>query len=169
MSDIEVVQTTPDESTIVLVSSVETGGRVALVEIHLRQGRSVPVHRHHWEDEIIYVLQGEVTFHLDGERRPGPAGTCQLFPRGSEHTYALQSEEAKLLVVAAPAGLEDFFVEQRQSRMEAISDIEWLVTTGAKYGLEVTGPPPAPTPRTAAPQTTAGDGCTAVRRCRLED
>jgi hypothetical protein len=67
-----------------------------------------------------------------------------LLPRGSEHSYVVESAEARLLIVVAPAGLERLFGEQCQSGRLSCPDLEWIVTTGARYGIEVTGPPPSP-------------------------
>ncbi len=132
------------EPATVLVAGAATGGKLALLEVRVGRDTLLPVHLHHWDDEIVYVLEGEVTFHLDGERRPGPAGTCVLLPRGSEHAYSVESAEARLLVVVAPAGIEAFYGEQCRCGTEAGPDLERLVTIGARYGVEVTGPAPEP-------------------------
>jgi quercetin dioxygenase-like cupin family protein len=132
------------EPPTVLVSGAATGGKLALLEVRVGRDTLLPVHLHHWDDEIVYVLEGEVTFHLDGERRPGPAGTCLLLPRGSEHSYSVESTEARLLVVVAPAGIEEFYGEQCRSGTASGLDLERLVTLGARYGVEVTGPAPGP-------------------------
>jgi quercetin dioxygenase-like cupin family protein len=132
------------EPTTVLVGGAQTGGKLALLEVRVGRDMVLPVHLHHWDDEIVYVLEGEVTFHLDGERRPGPAGTCLLLPRGSEHSYSVESAEARLLVVVAPSGIEGFYGEQCRSGTGVGPDLERLVTTGARFGVEVTGPAPEP-------------------------
>ena len=137
------------EATTLLVGGTETGGRIALLEVRVARDSMLPLHRHHWEDEIVYVLEGEVLFYFNGEQRRGPAGTCVLMPRGSEHAYAVESDEARLLIIVAPAGLEQFYDEQARAGTVAVSAVEWLVTTGAKYGVEVTGPPPARDDRVA--------------------
>ena len=132
------------EPTTVLVGGAETGGKLALLEVRVGRDMALPVHLHHWDDEIVYVLEGEVTFHLDGERRPGPAGTCLLLPRGSEHSYSVESAEARLLVIVAPSGIEGFYGEQCRCGTDSGPDVERLVTIGARYGVEVTGPAPEP-------------------------
>jgi quercetin dioxygenase-like cupin family protein len=144
MSERKFASADPAELTTLLIGGTETGGRLALIEVRVRHDSVLPVHRHHWEDEIIYVLDGEVVFHLDGERLPGPAGTCVLLQRGSEHSFTVESAEARLLVIVAPAGLEQLYWEQYRSGTPSSPNVEWLVTTGARYGVEVTGPPPEP-------------------------
>ena len=132
------------EPTTVLIAGAETGGKLAILEVRVGRDTLLPVHLHHWDDEIVYVLEGEVTFHLDGERRAGPAGTCMLLPRGSEHSYSVESAEARLLVVVAPSGIEEFYGEQCRGGTASGLDVERLVTIGARFGVEVTGPAPEP-------------------------
>jgi quercetin dioxygenase-like cupin family protein len=145
-------------SATVLVGGTATGGKLALLEVRLGRGSTLPIHRHHWEDEIIYVLEGEVMFHVDGRRHPGTTGTCAFLPRGSEHSYAVESAEARLLVLVAPAGLERLYDEQHWFETQSSPHVEWLVTVGAKYGLEVTGPPPTPLRRNGHLSSDGHDG-----------
>jgi quercetin dioxygenase-like cupin family protein len=42
--------------------STQTGGALGLVHGHFPAGFGPPLHVHHWEDEGIYVLDGEVRF-----------------------------------------------------------------------------------------------------------
>jgi quercetin dioxygenase-like cupin family protein len=124
----------------VLVTGEETGGRVALIALDERRGGGPPRHLHHWEDEIVYVLAGEVTFHRGEERLPGTAGTTVLLPRGCEHAWRVESEAARLLVTVAPAGLEASYEELDWGA----TPLEVLVAVAARYGIEITGPPPSP-------------------------
>ena len=65
---------------------------------------------------------------LVGERPSAQyAGTCALLPRGSEHSYSVESAEARLLVVVAP-GLEEFYGEQCRYGTASGIDVERLVT-----------------------------------------
>ena len=130
-----------------LVRGEDTGGRFALVESVESRGCEPPFHLHNREDELVYVLEGRVSFHLEGERLDCPAGTCVLLPKGREHTYVVESGQARLLVMLLPAGLEDYYQELGSwdgSAQGGPLDLEWLVTVAARYGVEITGPPPEP-------------------------
>ena len=126
----------------VLVAGEQTEGRFAVVETRERQGAEPPRHMHSREDEFIYVLEGRVTFDRDGERIDGPSGTWLFLPRGSEHTFSVESAEARLLVMLAPAGLECCLYESGQPDDPAAEQqvIERLVATAARYGVAITGP-----------------------------
>ncbi len=97
---------------------------------------------HSREDQLIYVLDGRVTFDRDGERIDGPAGTWLFLPRGSDHTFSVESADARLLVMLAPAGLENCLGESGQPDNPAAEQpvIERLVATAARYGVAITGP-----------------------------
>lgn len=128
-------------SVHVLVTGADTRGRLAVIEIRERRGAEPLRHLHHWEDEIVYVLEGEVIFVLNDQRLPRSTGSCVVLPAGHEHAYALVSEEARLLVIAAPAGLENLYRELGGLSSTGRSDIERLVMVAAQYGVEITGPP----------------------------
>lgn len=74
-------------------------------------GYEVPMHVHHDEDEMIYVIDGAITFASErGEFVAGPGSFVHL-PRGAAHGFANRGPtEARMLVVAsAGGGLEGVF------------------------------------------------------------
>jgi hypothetical protein len=87
------------------------------------------------------VLEGDITFYLEGTVCRASAGDCVFLPRGGEHCYRVVSEMACLLTVYIPAGLEHYVAETRDLNAAANVDIERLVTIAARYGVEITGPP----------------------------
>ena len=91
------------------LSSELTHGAFALAEQLLPKGSAPPVHRHTREDEAWVVLDGEVTFVLEGEGHPAGPGTCVFGPRGRAHTFVVRSNTARLLVLMTPGGGEEFF------------------------------------------------------------
>jgi quercetin dioxygenase-like cupin family protein len=130
----------PGNPVTLLLAGRDTRGQLALIRSIERRGCEPPSHRHREEDEIVYVLEGELTFHVDGTQRRMRAGSSIFLPRGEEHGYSVESREARLLTVVTPAGLEGYYAEL--GGREAESDIERMVTVAARYGVEITGPPP---------------------------
>jgi quercetin dioxygenase-like cupin family protein len=125
------------------VTGEQTQGRFALVEIVVRRTEEPPLHSHTQEDELVYVVEGEITFHLDGKLRGCAAGAFVFLPKGSEHTYCIESEDARLLVLLMPAGLEGYYREL-DVPVDTEQDVERLITVSARYGVNITGPnPPA--------------------------
>jgi membrane protease YdiL (CAAX protease family)/quercetin dioxygenase-like cupin family protein len=126
-----------------LLTGEDTGGRFALLETVETRGREPPGRIHTREDLAVYVLEGLVRFCTDGAWRECSAGACVLLPRGTEHTFAVRSERARLLVLLAPAGLEGYYRELDEHAGAAtagMTDFERLVTVAARYGVAIAVP-----------------------------
>jgi quercetin dioxygenase-like cupin family protein len=73
-------------------------------------GQGPPLHVHTVLDEMIYVIDGTIRVRLEDRVEQATAGACVFIPRGTPHTWAVVSDRtARLLVVVAPAGLEQLF------------------------------------------------------------
>lgn len=75
--------------------------------------RAFPLHRHHVEEEWVYVLAGTAAVRLDGERhRLGPGGFAVFPPGGPAHAVENPSAETDLVCLTggenAPAEIVDF-------------------------------------------------------------
>lgn len=57
----------------------------------------------HTEDEVYYVLSGEGTVEIDGERTPVRPGSVIFVAKHIEHRFMEYPEGLTLLVVFAPA------------------------------------------------------------------
>lgn len=65
------------------------------------------LHSHADEDDSFYVLEGELTFMVDGDEAVAGPGTFVLVPPGVPHTFANRSDRpARMLNVHAPAGFD---------------------------------------------------------------
>src|SRR3954469_15632392 len=85
-------------------------GRFALIEFRFPRYASPPLHTHP-QDESYVVLEGRLTI-VAGERRfdLGPGGTG-VVPMGVAHTFRVDSETARVLVLSTPAGLERMVID----------------------------------------------------------
>jgi len=90
----------------------QTGGDFSLMERTLPPGgRRPPAHRHVNCSEAFFVLDGQISFVLDGQDLTGGPGDFLLVPRGAAHTFGNPSDEpARLLVLHAPA-MDAYFEE----------------------------------------------------------
>ncbi len=90
-------------------TAAETGGAFLLLEDHMAQGKTTPLHLHPHEDEAIYVLEGELLAHVeDSEHRVG-AGGLFFAPRGVPHAFLVTSETAHVLALQTPGTGEAFY------------------------------------------------------------
>ena len=133
-------------------SSASTDGRVAVIEHLAPRGSGSPLHVHRREDEWFYVLEGELTFWVGGRTIAAPAGSFVYGSRDVPHTFTVASEQARFLLVAEPAGFEQFmlaFSEPAASLTlpppaDGPPDLERLTAVAAEYGIEILGPPGIP-------------------------
>ncbi len=91
----------------------ETGGTLSVYEIVTPPATAgPPLHLHRTWDEAFYVLEGEMTFLIDGRTSTAPAGSFVFVPRGILHTFWNESAApARQLTVFTPAGIEEYFEE----------------------------------------------------------
>jgi mannose-6-phosphate isomerase-like protein (cupin superfamily) len=166
-TDLKVV-VEPDEGASVSLGGVGvdfkipaemTGGAFSIVEHPLDPGRLIPPHIHYREDELSYVLSGEIGVRIgDRDYTAGP-GSYVFKPRGIAHTFwNAGPEPAHLLEVIWPAGFEHFFAalgelvatcppeELPERRAELALEYdhhfvhpEWIPELEAKYGLRILG------------------------------
>lgn len=95
-----------------LVTGKESDGAFALWHATVPPGGGPPAHIHRREIEIFYVLSGTIRF-FDGETAvDATVGMTLVMPRGNQHRFVNQSDEnAELLILISPAGLEEMFFE----------------------------------------------------------
>src|SRR5437660_11297273 len=92
---------------VIRVPGEATGGRFALIEFLFPHLASPPVHTHP-QDESYVVLDGRLTLVAGDARFELVAGASAVVPMGVGHTFRVDSETARALVLSTPAGLERF-------------------------------------------------------------
>jgi quercetin dioxygenase-like cupin family protein len=79
------------------------GRGVAFTEYTTRKGEEPPDHTHPTEDEIFYVINGELTFRCGGGSFDVSDGGFMYLPQGVEHGYTIRREgPVRLIVVTFP-------------------------------------------------------------------
>jgi formylglycine-generating enzyme required for sulfatase activity len=120
----------------VKVPSELSGGAYFIFEAVLPPGTGVQLHRHVFQDEIIYLLEGEMEVQLGDKvyrARPGDIGN---FTRGTPHGFHCVSDvPARAVLTVIPGGLERFFEQTR-----AMTDPVEIAKLAARYGMEFLGP-----------------------------
>ena len=128
-----------------LASGEDTHGQFALIEAVARRGNVPPPHIHHREDEIFYVLEGEVVVSVGDRTIKGTAGTMFFLPRDVRHSFTIESEQSRMVILLTPAGLEGWF---KEFSMPAPSmtlppadepeyrDVQRMLEAAPRYGIE---------------------------------
>ena len=129
-----------------LATGEDTGGQYALFEAVVGPGGGPPPHVHSREEEGFYVLEGEITFTVNGERVVATAGMFANMPVGTPHSFKNESDKpARMLISVAPAGLEQMFFEVGVPLSEGATtalpptkqEIEKLLAIAPRYGIEI--------------------------------
>jgi quercetin dioxygenase-like cupin family protein len=90
---------------IVRVPGEASDGRFAVIEFMFPYGASPPLHTHP-QDESYVVLEGRLTVRAGADHFHLGAGGIAVVPMGVEHTFRVESDTARVLVLSTPAGIE---------------------------------------------------------------
>ena len=95
----------------VCLSGTDTGGAYCLLEVSLAPAMGVPRHTHTREDEVYFVLAGELEATVGDETFVLQPGHTLLAPRDIPHELRNPGNvENHYLLVFSPSGFEEFIV-----------------------------------------------------------
>ncbi len=118
------------------LTSNETGS-ISIVEHVFAPGTLVPPHRHTREDEISYVVEGEIGFRSNGREVSLAAGGYIVKPRGELHSmWNAAAVPARMIEIVSPGGLERYFAELAEAVAVAGGpNPDVVVPLAVRYGL----------------------------------
>ena len=77
-----------------------------------------PPHHHQNEDEVYYILEGEVTFLLGDRVETAPTGSTVILPRGMMHaTWNESDKPARALTIVSQNSRFEFFFDDVVARI----------------------------------------------------
>ena len=92
--------------------SADTNGVFSVLELFTEPGQSVAVHVHQEEDELVYVIDGEIEVTLGDQQMKAGSGVMALLPRGIPHGFTnIGDRPSRLLVTILPGNFDHYFVE----------------------------------------------------------
>lgn len=132
-------------------ASTGTDG-ISLIEHYAPYADSPPLHLHVNEDEVFYVLEGELRMQTERDAQHLSAGQSLLAPKGVPHTYRVESRQgARWLTVTTRGDFERFVralgrpAERQELPPPAGAPtpeaIRALTETAHAHGIEIVGPP----------------------------
>ena len=137
---------------LIKAAAETTDGQFFAMEIRAPKGFAAPLHVHRDADEFFIVVTGDVRIQHGEDIFEAEPGSLVYGPRQVPHSFHVDSEDAKLLLILSPSGMEGFFREVG-SAAEALEmppagfelpDREVLMEIGARYKQDVVGPPLPP-------------------------
>jgi len=122
-----------------LLEASETDGAIAMFEFSVPNGVKVPLpHYHESYDEIVYGLEGIMTFTVDGKVTDLEVGQSLFIPRGAVHGFNnLNPKTAKALATVTPGLIGPEYFKEVAEIVNAGGppDIEKMKLVFKKHGL----------------------------------
>ncbi|MEM0964700.1 MAG: cupin domain-containing protein [Verrucomicrobiota bacterium] len=127
----------PGQAGHCLLYGRHTAGALSLSVSILKKGSEAPLHVHSREDETFYVISGSLDARVGDEHHTLYEGDAVFLPRGLQHRLLCLSEEAKLLMLIHPPGLEKFFDEVDQAVSDGPASKDQMKSLSEKYGITI--------------------------------
>jgi quercetin dioxygenase-like cupin family protein len=123
------------------VSGSDTDGGFALFEATtITPGMGTPLHMHHLQDEVFYVVEGNFYFQVGEDKFHLGPGDSVFLPMKVPHAWTQISETGKMTVLFQPAGkMEDYFVTV--SALDHEPTHEEMAKLFADHEMKLVGPP----------------------------
>lgn len=129
------------------LTSAQSGGSLLITDYTVMPGGGPPLHVHEREDEVFWVLEGEVWFAAADRRERATSGTLVYGPRGVPHTFRNCSDRpARMLVIVTPGeNFERFFARVGAPRPDGTPAspaemVERIGTLAPVHGMRILGP-----------------------------
>jgi quercetin dioxygenase-like cupin family protein len=123
--------------------SADTAGQFALLEMEGGPGAEPPLHVHHNEDEMFYVIEGELKVRRGQEELTLEAGASAFLPRKVAHAFKVMSRHVRFLNYITPGGFENYFRDLGQAvggnaaanQPEQPLDVAEMIRVAGRYSI----------------------------------
>ena len=132
----------------VKTTAEETGGAMTVMEMTLPTGAAPPPHTHPG-GEAVYVLEGNIRYHIGDDVVEAETGSFFSIPEGTLEWFEPTGDTpARLLVIYTPGGIDKFFTEVAEPASvreipppsDSSPDLERIVSVASQYGMEIVPP-----------------------------
>ena len=136
----------------VRVSCEDGTDGISVLEHRAPHGDSPPLHIHRNEDEVFHLLEGDLRVLAGGGEVRAGAGETLVVPKGTPHTYRVESAVgARWLTITVCGDFERLVralgrAAERDGLPEPSGpptpdEVEALAATCRQHGIELVGPP----------------------------
>lgn len=146
----------------VKLSDQDSGGALAVMEVTVPPGLGPPLHVHHREAEVFYLLAGTLDYEAGGTPYHLATGDLIWLPKDVPHRFRVTGDTpARFLALGLPGGIERLYrtvgvpaaAPALPGAYAAEPELARWRGAAPTHGLEVLGPPlPAPSPPDTASQ-----------------
>ena len=131
-----------------LASSDETNNGFNLLEYRSQPGHEPPPHIHINQDELLYILEGEIVVYCQDQKLFVRSGDSILLPRNEAHAWYVLSPKLRMLIFTQPGGIDQYFEAMSVSpatSMElppasityALDDPAHAIQVGLDHGIRI--------------------------------
>jgi len=134
-----IMKAVTSNSIDIKVSSSDTDGKLAVLEVNGSPG-GPPLHIHPFQDEVVYVLEGEFLWKVGTERYYLKERETIFLPKGIPHGFRQLTEKGTLLLTYFPAGkIEEYF--KTTDAWTRTPSQEEIIQAFERGEMKVVGPP----------------------------
>ena len=131
----------PGVGVVFKIDGADTAGALAIVEHPFEVGGFVPPHIHTHEDEISFVLEGQIGFRSEDKEVVLGAGGYIVKPRGEVHAmWNAGDTPARMIEVISPAGFEGMFRSVVEMNERGETDMSKIVELTNRYEVPMAQP-----------------------------
>ena len=122
------------------ISGSDTNDGFAMFEqISLSPGYGTPLHVHHFQDEVFYVVEGTFYFQVGDDKYTLDKGDSIFLPMKIPHAWTQISKKGKMTITFQPAGkMEIFFTTMSALSKEPTA--EEIAKIFADNDMQIVGP-----------------------------
>ena len=132
-----------------LLTGDDSGGSASVFEFLVPAGQKLaaPAHKNDAYEEILYGIEGVLTWTVDGTPIEVGPGQALCIPRGAVHRFDnLCGEDVKQLVVITPAIMGPAYFREAAAVIAAAAggppDREKMTEVFRRHGMTLAAPPP---------------------------
>ncbi len=118
------------------LSGHDSDNQLLIIEQNDMPGVGIPLHVHKNEDEIFYILEGEMEVIVGKNKTILKSGDMGFCPRGIAHSWkVVGNQKHKSLLIITPSQIENLFIELSELK-EFPPDFEVVAKISKKYDIE---------------------------------
>ncbi len=133
-----------------LITGEDSNGSVSVFEVRVPVGQKLaaPAHMNDAYEEVLYGIEGTLTWTVDGTPIEVGPGQALCIPRGAVHRFDnLGKEDVKQLAVLSPAIMGPAYFREAAEVIEAAAggppDRAKMMEVFRRHGMTLAAPPPA--------------------------
>src|SRR6185312_9306016 len=117
------------------IKSSATNSAFSVMEFVTPPGKGVALHVHEREDELVYLLEGEIEVTLGSQKMKAVPGVMALLPRGIPHGFTTVGKKpSRVLDTILPGQFDNYFVELAALYADGDPSPEQADRLSRKYG-----------------------------------